>query len=207
MSPASEAQANSVKNLESLYSVVVGLALSLGVFNLIDMTRGAIPLKLELVPFFLAFLVTLVPFYHGALRHLDVTYVEHGGKQVRTGALLADFSILFIQSCLLLALAVLLPTPQFFAWGFAILLGVDTVWAFAAHLAFSQEVKPKAEVRWAMINLITTGILLVSFVVIGLYPPTAGPAEHRLTVSLLTVSVVRTVLDYTLCWDFYYPSA
>ncbi|PKP58792.1 MAG: hypothetical protein CVT89_02260 [Candidatus Altiarchaeales archaeon HGW-Altiarchaeales-2] len=110
-----EAQANSVRNLENLYSVVVGLGLSIAILNLIDTTRGAVPIKLELVPFFLAFLVTIIPFYHGALRHLDTTYIEKGGKQIRTGALLFDFSILFIESCFFIGLAVLLPTPQFFA--------------------------------------------------------------------------------------------
>jgi hypothetical protein len=120
--------------LENLYSVVVGLGLSLSIFNLIDTTRTPIPIKLELLPFFLAFIVTLIPFYHGALRHLDITYVEQGGKQVRNGALFADFAILFIEGCLLLALAVLLSTPQFFAWGLAALLAIDTIWGFAAHL-------------------------------------------------------------------------
>ncbi len=203
----SEAQANSVRNLENLYSVIVGLGLSLAIFNLIDTTRGAVPIKLELVPFFLAFLVTLIPFYHGALRHLDITYVEKGGKQVRTGALLADFSILFIESCFLLALAVLLPTPQFFAWGLATLLSIDTIWGFAAHIGFSQEVKPKAELRWALINLITTGVLVIYFGAIGIFPPTAGASEPKLAIGILSVSVVRTVIDYALCWNFYYPSA
>jgi lysylphosphatidylglycerol synthetase-like protein (DUF2156 family) len=166
-----------------------------------------VPIKLELLPVFIAFLVTLIPFYHGALRHLDMTYVEQGGKQVRSGALLADFTILFIESCLLLALAILLPTPQFFAWGLAALLTIDTIWAFFAHLCFSQAVKPKAELRWGLINLITTGVLVMFFVMIGIFPPMVGGSEPKLGILILTVSVVRTVIDYAWCWDFYYPSA
>lgn len=202
-----EAQKNSVRNLENLYSIVVGLGLSLAIVNLIDSTRAPIPVKAELVPFFLAFLVTLIPFYHGALRHLDITYVEKGGKHVRSGALLADFAVLFIESCLLLALALLLPTPQFFAWGLAVLLAVDTIWAFSAHLAFSPDVKPKAETRWALLNLITTAVLTIYLVLIGALPPTPGPGDAKLMIGILVVSCVRTVIDYALSWHVYYPSS
>ena len=202
-----EARTNSVRNLENLYTIVVGLGLSLAIFNLIDTSRGAVPIKLELLPFFLAFLVTLIPFYHGALRHLDITYVEQAGKQVRAGGLLADFTALFIESCLLLALSLLLPTPQFFAWGLLILLAFDSIWAFAAHLGFSQDRKPKAEPRWASINLVTTGVLAICFVIIGIFPPTAGTGEPKLAICIIAVSVVRTVVDYVSCWEFYYPSS
>ena len=69
-------QDNSVKNLEHLYTTVVAVALSLAIYQLIDTTGGKIQFRLELVWCFLTFLVTLIPFYHGALRHLDITYIE-----------------------------------------------------------------------------------------------------------------------------------
>lgn len=202
-----EAKANSVRNLENLYTVVVGLGLSLAIYNFIDTTQKPVPVKLESVPFFLAFLVTLIPFYHGALRHLDITYVERGGRQVRSGALLADFIILFIESCLFLGLAVLLSTPQFFAWGLVILLTVDAIWGFAAHIGFSQEVKPKAEVRWAFINFIATVVLVVYLVMSDVWPSKVGTTATKLGIFVVAVSFVRTVIDYSACWNFYYPPA
>jgi hypothetical protein len=202
-----ESQKNSVRNLEYLYSTVVGLGLSLAIYNLIDTTREAVPFKLELLPFFFTLLITLIPFYHGALRHLDVTYVEEGGKQVRKFALLIDFSALFIESCLLLALAVLMVKPPFFAWGLVALLAFDTIWAFSAHLGFSQDVKPKAELRWTIINLITVIILSVYLVVFDFIPPLTYVSDAKIWVGILGISILRTVIDYWLCWDIYYPSS
>jgi len=202
-----KAQTNSVRNLQNLYSIVVGLGLSLSIYNLIDTSREGVPFKLELVPFFVSFLVTLIPFYHGALRHFDATYVEQGSRQVRSGALLADFVILFVESCILLTLAVLLPTPQFFAWGLVILLALDSIWGFVAHLVFSQEAKTKPELRWALINFVTVVILIVSFVIINMFPPVAGSNDMKLWVIILSVSVIRTIIDYVLCWDFYFPKS
>lgn len=201
-----ESWANSVRNLENLYSIVVALAITLAIYNMIDTTRETVPFKPELLPFFFAFLVTLIPFYHGALRHLDITYVEQGGKQVRKGALLIDFLALFIESCILLALAVLLPKPPFFAWGLVTLLTFDTIWAFIAHLGFSQDVKPKVELRWALINLITAIILSIYLVICNFVSSATDTIDLRLSVGILGFSFLRTIIDYAWCWNTYYPS-
>jgi len=151
-------------------------------------------------------LITLIPFYHGALRHLDVTYVEEGGKQVRKFALLVDFSALFIESCLLLALAVLIVKPPFFAWGLVVLLAFDTIWALSAHLGFSQDVKPKPELRWAIINLFTVIILSIYLVILDFVPPLTYASDPKIWVGILGISILRSTIDYWLCWNFYYPS-
>ena len=193
-----EAQKNSVRNLQNLYSIVAGLALSLSLYNLIDIYREGLPFKFELLPFFVSFLVTLIPFYHGALRHLDATYIEQDTRQVRGGALLADFVILFIESCILLSIAVLLPKPQFFAYGLVILFALDSIWGFIAHFVFSQVAKTKAEVRWALINIVTALTLSVCLIIISIF---------QLWIIILSVSVIRTVVDYVLCWEFYFPKS
>ena len=202
-----ESRKNSVKNLEYLYSTVVGLGLSLAIYNIIDTTSANFPIKIELLPFFISLLVTLIPFYHGALRHLDITYVEQGGKQVRKYALLADFTALFIESCLLLALGVLITKPLFFSWGFVVLLVFDAAWGFTAHLGFSQNVKQKAELKWAIINLITAVVLILYFVFLEFTPPAVDTIDTKIWVGILCISFLRTILDYKLCWDTYYPSS
>ena len=199
-------RANSVRNLENLYSVVVGLGLSMAIMNIVEASRAPIPIKLALLPLFLSYLVTLIPFYHGALRHLDVTYIERSGHQVRAGALLADFLILFVESCFLVALALLLPSPQLYSWGLALLLLTDTTWGFLAHLAFSQDSQAKAELRWAIINGLTVAILCLLLIVIGPFPPTSEPMDLRLSLAVFIVSFARSCTDYGLNWHFYYPS-
>jgi len=202
-----EAKKNSVRNLQNLYSIVVGLGLSLAIYNLLDFSRVGWPFRFELAPFFVSFLVTLIPFYHGALRHLDAAYTEQDSGQVRGGALLADFWLLFIESCILLGLAVLLPTPQFFAWGLVLLLAIDTIWGFLAYLVFSKKVESKSELHWALINLITVVILSVCFVIIGIFPPVAGVVVPSLWIIILSVCFIRTIVDYVVCWTFYFPKS
>jgi len=204
-----EAQANSVRNLEHLYTTVVALALSLAIYNLIDVTRRPIPLKVELVPFFLALLITLIPFYHGALRHLDITYVEKGGKNVRKGALLIDFLALFIESCLFVVLSALLPRPISFAWVLVALLAFDTAWGVMAHLGFSKEEKPKPELTWALINFVSVIVISIYLIVLGFVPSIEIEyvSNLKLSAGIVGFSLSRTVVDYILCWDTYYPSA
>jgi hypothetical protein len=199
------AQVNSVSNLQNLYSVVVGLAVSMAIVNLIDTNRAVVPVKVEFLPFFAAFLFTLVPFYHGALRHLDVTYVEGAIKDLRRGALLADFAFLFAESCVLFCLALLLPAPQFLAWGLVALLAVDSFWAFMAHLAFSAEKKPSAEARWAWINVVACLVLILFLLFASPFPPTSDLGGARLMIGLPVIALFRTVVDYALCWDTYFP--
>ena len=202
-----QAQENSVKHLEGLYSIVVGIGLSIAIYNLVNTTGGNVSLKIELLPFFGAFLVTLIPFYHGALRHLDITYIEQGGKHVHRFALLVDFLALFIESCLLLALAFLIVKPSSFSWGLVVLLGFDTLWAIIAHLGFSQDspkAKLKPELRWGVINFITT-IILISYLVFLL--PEKSTGDLRLLIGVPCISLLRSIIDYASCWDTYYPSS
>jgi hypothetical protein len=195
---------NSVRDLKNLYSAVAGLGLALAVYNLLDINRSPVPVRWELFPFFVAFLVTLLPFYHGALRHLDITYIEHGGKQIASGALFVDFLMLFFESCLLLALAVLIPKPRMFAEFLTVLIGFDTLWGFGAYLAVSHGGKTKAELYWAYINLGATFLLIVFLNVADIIPYQIR--EKLFWVILLGLSIIRTIIDYAVCWRFYYPS-
>src|SRR5262245_24966570 len=96
----SEASKNSVSQLAELYTVVIGIALSISIYNTIDSSRVAIPLNLDYLPNLLTMLVLIIPFYHGAVRHLFATYVENGGStRIKSGALLADFVLLFLEGC------------------------------------------------------------------------------------------------------------
>lgn len=198
-----KAQENSVRHLENLYTVVVGLGLSISIINLIDATKSPFPVKLKLIPFFLAYIVTLIPFYHGALRHLDFTYVEQDGRHIRSGALIADFGLLFIESCLILALAVLLPMPTYFTWGLIALLSFDAIWGFFAHVGFSPDVKPKAESRWALINIITAVALVLYIIVLEKMSSSGRMLPWE---GILAISIVRTIIDYYACWETYFPS-
>lgn len=194
---------SSVRNLGALYSVVVGVALAFAMERVVDPSSVGSPFQWDLLPLFFALLVTLIPFYHGALRHLDVTYVEQRGAEVRAGALLADFLLLFLEGSLFVGLAALLERPEVFAWTFVALLTLDTIWGFTAHLAFSRHPKLKEEARWAIINAVTVVVLVLFLILLGAYPPGSQPHAPGLAFGLLGIAVLRTVVDYFVSWEFY----
>jgi hypothetical protein len=187
---------------------VVALAISLAIYSLIDTTNDTPPFKYELLPFFFSFLVILIPFYHGALRHLDVTYVEQGGMQFRKPALLFDFLALFIESCFFIVLAVLLTQPIYFVWILVGLIAFDTSWGFVIYLCLLRTSgSPKHELRWAIINLVTIIVLTGYLIILGYKWSFTYVRDLKLEVFLPCSLLLRTVIDYWLCWDFYYPSS
>lgn len=200
------AQQNSVRSLQALYSVVVGLALAAALDSVIDPVSGAVPIRFEALPLLLALIITLIPFYHGALRHLDITFIEEGGKHVRSGALLVDFVILFLEGCVFLALARLLTQPQAFAWGLLTLFVIDIVWAVAAHFAFTAPGEGQAELQWLQNNAAAAVVVLVyTLVTVSVF--TASEREIFLSWGIAAIALARTIVDYKRSWYFYYPAS
>ena len=78
--------ANSIKSLVNLYTVVIGAALSLAVARAIDVKLGLTSISAVSMLLFVCFIVTLFPFFHGALRHLDDAFVENDSANIKTGA-------------------------------------------------------------------------------------------------------------------------
>lgn len=197
---------NLVRSLQTLYTIAVGLGLERAIVNLVDISYGIIPIKLELIPFFVAFLITLIPFYHGALRHLNFVYIEEEGKNVRSGALFTDFSLLFLESCLIFSLAILLPNPIGFFIALLLLLLVDILWALL-FLGFSKKEKKTSltELHWLIINTIVIISCLINFGVLYISKVPMNIFDLEISIFVLVIFITRTVFDYVLCWSFYFP--
>lgn len=200
----SDARANSVKQLADLYNVVIGIALSAAIYNTIDQSTTGVPLHFDHLFNFGTVLVTIIPFYHGAVRHLMATYVEDGGSsQIKSGALMADYILLFLEGCVFVTLAVLIANTETLVWVIVSLLLLDSIWGFLAWLAFTGARSQYAERKWAIINLFCTGVL----VLIGVYGNSTITSDPLMAQgSIFCVMVIRTIVDYGLCWNFYYPS-
>jgi hypothetical protein len=80
------------------------------------------------LPVLAAFLATIIPFYHGAMRHLDYTYVERDAREVREGSLLVDFIFLFVQACLFFVFAQTLGNTHAAALALLVVLAMDLLW-------------------------------------------------------------------------------
>ena len=202
---------STVKNLQELYTVTAGIALAWSIERLAGKGGagaaagdGPFDVMWTVLPTFVAFLVTLVPFYHGALRHLDRVYIDAAGRDVRRGSLLADFFLLFIEACFLVLAAMFVADAPTLGLVLAGLFALDAVWGLAFYLAFTRNRQPWVELRWVQINLIA-GPLLAAIVLWG--PHATGMAQQTiLPVSVAAIAVLRTVFDYWLSWEIYFPN-
>jgi hypothetical protein len=194
---AQQINARSVDSLQKIYAVVIALAIAQAIQSLLkDPIRGTLLQSREIfvgLPPFVALLVTLVPFWHGMNRHLDRCYLEKKGVVVQ-GALLLDFTTFFLEASLLFAAGWTLRSGLYSFIALGLLLMVDMVWAFISHLIHFPGQKSHA-VRWSKINLVAilAAILIAAF-----------PFQHKITL-LMLVATVRSIVDYWLCWDFYFP--
>ena len=71
-----------VRFFKDLYAVVVGVALTLAVEQLVDLERDGVPIRWEHVPLFISWVSVAFPFAHIFVRYLDVLY----GKRIEGGA-------------------------------------------------------------------------------------------------------------------------
>jgi len=199
----------SVGHLANFYTVVVGLALSATIFNVVNADGKLVPFSWPTFILGFALIITLLPFYHGAMRHLDITYIEKKGESVKRGTLLGDFIILFFEGCLFIALAVLLKKPLLFVWGYMLLLAIDVAWGIWVSRPLSLKENKSAEVKWTKINLVTFIILFAVLFYYDLLPFSKGNKivdELILSIGMFFLSLIRTVVDYRWAWDFYYPT-
>lgn len=188
----------SVDSLEQIYAVVIALAISQAIQSLLkDPVSGRV-LDLDQVriglPPLVAFLVTLVPFWHGMNRHLDRCYLEKK-SDVRQGALLLDFVTFFVEASLLFAAGWSLRSGVHSFIYLGLLLFVDMSWGFVSHqIHFPGE---KSHVRkWSAINVVAIALAVAII---------AFPFMFKTTV-LMVLAILRSIVDYWLCWDFYFPS-
>lgn len=192
-----EAFRRSVDSIQAIYAVVIALAISQAIQSLLRDPNGSTDLSWPRLssgfPALVAFLVTLVPFWHGMNRHLDRCYLEKSTRIIQ-GALLFDFGTFFVEASFLFAAAWSL---RFGIETFDYLGGlliVDMLWAFVSHQIHFAGEKSHA-IIWSTINIVALalGVFVVS------YPFGAKPLV------LMAIFVLRTIADYTLCWRFYFP--
>jgi len=198
----SKAIERSVDGVARIYAIVVGLALaeSIKTFIARDPFSGNPDLSaaklLSATPALIAFVVTLVPFWHGMNRHLDRCYLERPGA-IKYRALLFDFSVFFLEAGLLFlagwSLRFYLVT--FYSIGSVLLL--DTIWGFISHGIHFDGKKSHAK-TWAIINLIA-GVF--SLIVVFVSPVNAAAWL------LMFIAIGRTIADYKCGWEFYFPES
>ena len=185
--------------LQRLYGVIVALAITTAIGLTISVNGVALsPFELSSAYFALfgAFLITVVPFYHGGSMYLLKTYI-HGSSSSKKGVALVDFLALSFEGVIFYAIAASIKNLASFELWFLLLLVLDTAWLGFAHLvADKEEPAPK---KWALIN----GAMIVFLLII--YGVNANTWPQIYTV-VFVAAVIRSVADYSLCYDYYFPS-
>lgn len=189
-----------------LYAVTAGLALAAALESAFSSQGRGVLFEGADWQLLVAFVVTLVPFYHGAMRHLDDEWVD-AAEPAAPWLMLVDFGVLFVQAAVFFVLGRNISDPTDFSAWYAILLGTDVVWATVYLLGrrarrLPQDPTPHKggmapEATWALIN---SGALVVLAAL-----AIAGVADSP--VALLLVAVGRTAVDYRVSWSFYFPHA
>lgn len=195
---------NSVRSLINLYTVVMGVALSLAITKLIDPQTGLQAVTASSVLLFFAFIVTLFPFYHGALRHLDDAYIENNNSHIKDSALVLDFLLLLLHGIAFVVLSILLAVPNHFAWALVGLLSIDVIWGVFVHYGSSSRDRHAAEWKWTIINACFVGLSLWYLIANGIYFETvANPLTLSLPIAI--ACTFRTLVDYAWGKEFYFP--
>jgi hypothetical protein len=196
----------SVDNLQRLYTVVISLAITESLRNLLSDVVSKQPPGYERWLMFISLLVTVVPFYHGANRYLDATYVTLE-RRAHDEALMIDFLILFVEGLCFFAIAALAPLgPVLFYTGLAFLFVLDAAWVGITNLtALRPQDRFTDYFKWAFANVIAAAALLISVWTKVFYGTSFWRTELAGNIALAVVAVSRTFYDYWKVWRFYYP--
>jgi hypothetical protein len=192
-----ERQGRSVEHLQGLYAVVVAIALSLAIDRLIAASGAGVHYRWFLM--FVALLATVVPFYHGALRHLDEQYAFGAARGTKRASVLFDFWLLFLVSCAFLALAVSLSRPRVFTFAFLALIAFDIIWTYVAQEFLAGGADLASQEAWQRINWVAACILVVFSVATGVHTG----YTHLLWYGVPVLAIGRTLADYRGTWRFY----
>jgi hypothetical protein len=199
-----EARKNSVEQLARLYSVVIGIALTLAMRSSLTPDASWPLVRLDCALNLASFFILVIPFYHGAMRHLYATYVEGGGStRVKNGALFVDFILLFLEGCAFVVMSSVISDVSKFAWMVVFVLVLDSVWGVLASLAFTGAQAQNSERIWALINLVASVALICMLLLV---PSRFVSNLIQGQFVLLSILTLRTVIDYIFCWQFYFPS-
>lgn len=185
--------------LQRLYGVIVALAITTAIGLTISINGIALSpfeLNISYIALFGAFLVTIVPFYHGGSMYLLKNYI-HANSPKKKGIALVDFLALSFEGVVFFAIAASIKNLTSFEIWFLILLILDSLWVSFTYVASDKE--EGAPKFWLIIN----GSMIVFFIVIYGISDNNWPQIYSL---IFVATAIRTVIDYYHCYDYYFPT-
>lgn len=200
-----ESRKRSVDNLQRVYTVVISLAITESLRRLLSDfgDNGQLPEYASVVAV-ISLIFTIIPFYHGANRYLDSTYVT-GERLAKSGALMLDFVAIFIEGVTFFILSLLIKSTIIFFTVLAALFLFDSFWVWLTRLTSNSEVDKGLEYKlWATINIVSALFLLVSFWS-NVFNWSFWTSPMVQVSAAGITAITRTIFDYVTVWNFYYP--
>jgi hypothetical protein len=65
------------------------------------------------------------------------------------------------------------------------------------------QVAQKAERKWSLINMLTAALLIFLYI---FGPKILSGWDIDMEIAVFVVCLVRSIIDYYSCWDFYFPT-
>lgn len=187
------------------YTVLLTIGLSLG-FNSVIGVLGTLPVsefvtRLPIILTFGVFLLIVLRFFLGGVRHLDETYIETEFNQITESRVSSqrfraiDIGLLVFDAGVIIILGGLLTSPQRFFVVLAALLFVDALWALLVSyrlddLTESGELTPRT--KWGINNSVHF-VLLIIFLLVGSWP------------LLVIIGFTNSLADLIWTFDTYFP--
>jgi hypothetical protein len=197
-----------VDNLSRMYAVIVGLAIVEGLKKFLNIVPtgsakvGVVPQpKWEFLPEAIATFLTILAFFHGMNRYMDVTYLPGPGKLLDRPTmflLMFDFTMFFLESCLLLAVGLTLCSERLATFkALALLFVYDGIWCALQYFYYGGANTP----NWLILDAVVAAIL------IGMIVWKGGPRIYWKARILCLICLAKIVVDYYLGWSFYFPAS
>ena len=209
---AHDARRRAAKHLETLYATVIAVGLGVAVTSTVTIAHEDLKVEWDHVPLVAALLFTLVPFYQGALLHLDNSYRRDEVEVNATVVLLLDFAFLFLEAVVIVALAASVADVGSFLVAGAALLAIDVIWATVAFRLTrpaatsdrgadngSSKDSDEELSEWIRIN----AAALVLFAIGFLAQIWVDYPDWVLTTIACAGALIRSTVDYSINPDFY----
>ena len=195
----------SIDTLQQFYSTIVALAVGSWLRTLVPLLQDAFHNNdteqvWKMAAISIAFLSTIVPFYHGMNRHLYESHVHQFDTEAQShpGWLLVDVFAFILESGLLFAMGLNIDKPNAFLLLWTSLLIFDIIWSVAIW-----KIKKGDNPRWAKNNFILLSIAWGFW--LGLSLLTESLLVKACT--LAVIEVIRSIRDYRINWRYYFPWA
>ena len=177
------------RHLQSLYVVGAGLGVAVALGNMLTGSGEDPAVDWSSVPVVIAFVATLVPFFHGAMMYMDAAF---SGPPAYV---LVDFIALFSQTLLFFVMAGFIREPTSFVWSLTALLIVDIAWIVWLRRKGIKDYTP-----WAVINTVCVAVLVL---LIALHHWPQGP-NLMLAGAIAVIALARSAADYVLGRNVYF---